>query len=156
MKSGLSDMTYFLLNTLNDMNSFSFLYFLLSWLLHQLFHYFTQDWGQPYWPGAACVILLALFEYSTLVFHGNLPGLPRYVKNMPEIFFRQVFRTVWGQIHGLPHLKYLSVINALYHPLQLLTDGEVLYHPQVKKVLHPFLFQYGIRIFTECLSHLHH
>ena len=156
MKSGLSDMTYFLLNTLNDTNSFSFLYFLHTWLLHQLIHYFTQDWGQPYWPGAACVILPALFAHSTLVFHGNLPDLPRYIKNVPEIFFRQVFRTVWGQIYGLPGLKYLSVIDALYHPLQLLTDWEVLYHPQAKKVLHPFLFQYGIGIFTECLSHLHH
>lgn len=76
------------------------------------------------------------------------------LKNTPEIFFRQVFRIVWGQIYGLPGLKYLSVIGALYHPLQLLRDWEVLYHPQVKKVLYCFLFKHGIGIFTECFSHL--
>lgn len=130
-------MICFLLNTLNVINSFSFLYFLLSWLPHQLINYFTQDWGQPYWPGAACVILAALFECSTLAFRGNLPGLPSYIKNMPEIFFRQIFRTIWGQIYGLPHLKFFSETDALYHPVQLLADWRVL-HPQVKKGLYPF------------------
>lgn len=117
MKSGLFDKIHFLLNTLNDMNSFSFLYFLLSWLLHQLIHYFIQGWGQPYWPGAACVILPALSEYRTLVFHGNLPSIPRYFKDTPEVFFRQIYRIAGGQVSGLPNLKCLVVIDAVCHPL---------------------------------------
>lgn len=94
MKSGLSGIICFLLNTLNDINSFSSISFLVDSRIN--------------WPGAVCVILAALFECSTLVFHGNLPGLPSYIKNVPEIFFRQVFRTIWGQIYGLPGLVLFS------------------------------------------------
>lgn len=100
MESCLFDKTYFLLNALNYMNYFPILYFLLSWLLHQLINYFLQGWGQPYWPGAACVTLPALSE-----FHVNLPGIPTYIKDMPEIFFRQVYRFVGNQISELPALK---------------------------------------------------
>lgn len=155
MKSGLSDTTCFLLNTLNDKNSLSSLYFPLSWLLQQVDHSFTRDWGQPGWPGAACVILPALFKHSALVFHGNLPGLPRDVKNVPEIFLRQVFWIVWDKIYGLPSLKNLSIIDVLYFPLQLPSDWEVLCHPQVKKVLYPFSFQYLLSVYllsiTNCV-----
>lgn len=140
-------MTYFLLNTLNDTSSLSSLSFPLGWLLQQVNHSFTPDRGQPRWPGAACVILPALFKHSALVFHGNLPGLPGDIKNVPEIFFRQVFRTVWDQIYGLPGLKYFSVIDVLYPPLQLLLDWEVLCHPEVKKILYPFLFRYLLNVY---------
>lgn len=30
------------------------------------------------------------------------------------------------------------------------------HYPQLKKLLYPFVFQYGIEIFTGCLSHLYH